>query len=104
MSSPLVRLAKVPLGWAELYSRYWNLLVALKNGAVSSMREVACLGPLKMVRSRKSTLVVELSWVNLIVGWDWLRYLMNSLSSDGGPSQMHKMSSMYLNHRRGFFG
>ena len=26
VSSPLARLVKVPLGWAELYSRYWNLL------------------------------------------------------------------------------
>ena len=40
MSSPLVRLAKVPMGWAELYSKYWNLLVLLKNGAMSNMREV----------------------------------------------------------------
>ena len=24
-----------------------------------------------MVKSRKSTLSVELSWVNFIVGWDW---------------------------------
>ena len=37
VSSPLVRLAKVPMGWAELYSKY---LVLLKNGAMSNMREV----------------------------------------------------------------
>ena len=35
--SPLARLAKVPLGWAELYSNIWNLLVALKKGLVSSI-------------------------------------------------------------------
>ncbi len=35
MSSPLMRLLKVLRGCAELYSRYWNLLVVLKNGFVS---------------------------------------------------------------------
>ena len=49
-----------------------------------------------MVKSRKSTLSVELSWVNFIVGWEWLRYFMKRSNSDGGPGQMHKMSSMYL--------
>ena len=32
VSSPLTRLAKVPLGWEELYSRYWNLLVLWRGG------------------------------------------------------------------------
>ena len=44
---------------------------------------------------------MELSWVNLIVGWDWLRYIINWFSSDSGPGQMHKMSSMYLFHNSG---
>ena len=34
-----------------------------------------------MVRSRKFTLVVELSWVNLIVGWNWLRCCIKWSSS-----------------------
>ena len=46
MSSPLTRLAKVPLGLEELYSKYWSLLVGLKNGLRSNFREVTCLGPL----------------------------------------------------------
>ena len=46
VSSPLTRLAKVPLGWEELYSKYWNLFVCLKYGFKSKMREVACLVPL----------------------------------------------------------
>ena len=57
-----------------------------------------------MVRSKKSTQLVELSWVNLIVGWDWLRYCINWFSSDGGPGQMHRMSSMYRFHRSGVIG
>ena len=44
-----------------------------------------------MVRSRKSTLLVELSWVNFIVGWDWLRYCIKWFSSDGGPGQIHRI-------------
>ena len=43
VSSPLTRLAKMPLGWEELNSRYWNLFVALKYGLKSSIREVVCL-------------------------------------------------------------
>ena len=46
VSSPLTRLENVPFGWAELYCKYWNLLVALKNGFISSMREDVCLCPL----------------------------------------------------------
>ena len=46
VSSPLIRLAKVPLGWEELYSKYWNLFVTLKNGFRSNIREVVCLLPL----------------------------------------------------------
>ena len=43
MSSPLIRLVKMLLLWAELYSKYWNLLVGLKYGLMSRMLEVACL-------------------------------------------------------------
>ena len=46
VSSPLTRLEKMFLGWAELYSRYWNLFVGLKKGLKSSMREDVCLFPL----------------------------------------------------------
>ena len=46
VSSPLVRLVKIPFGWAELNSKYWNLLVFLKNGFMSGLREVSCLWPL----------------------------------------------------------
>ena len=46
VSSPLIRLLNMFLGWAELYSKYWNLLVGLKNGFMSSTSEVLYLGPL----------------------------------------------------------
>lgn len=104
MSSPLTRLVKMFFGWAELYSRYWNLFVSLKNGLISRIPEVSCLGPLYMVKSRKSILVVELSYVNFIVGWAWLRYFVKCSSSVGGPGQIHIISSMYLRHIRGFIG
>ena len=57
-----------------------------------------------MVRSKKSTLWVEHSKVNLIVGWALLRYSMNFFSSDGGPGQIQSMSSIYLFHRNGWIG
>ena len=57
-----------------------------------------------MVRSRKSTLSVELSWVNFIVGWAWLRYFMNWFKSCGVLGQRHKMSSIYLFHSSGLIG
>ena len=50
------------------------------------------------------TLLVELSKVNLIVGWDWFRYCMNWSNSNGGPGHIHSMSSMYLFQNRGFVG
>ena len=46
VSSPLARLVNVPLGWAELYSKYCSLLVGLKNGLISSMWEDVYLCPL----------------------------------------------------------
>ena len=57
-----------------------------------------------MVRSRKSMLLVEPSWVNLIVGWSWLRYFVNLSSSAGVSVQRHRMSSMYLFQSSGFMG
>lgn len=104
VSSPLARLAKVFFGWAELYSRYWNLFVGLKYGLMSSIRESSYRLPLYRVRSRKSTVVFELTCVNLMVGCSWLMYFRKSSSSDGGPGQMHRMSSMYLSQSRGFLG
>ena len=96
MSSPLARLAKVPFGWVESYCRICSLLVGLIKGVMSSMWDDACLFPLEMGRSRKFMLLVELSWVNLIVGWNWLRYSVNLSSSAGVSVQRHRMSSMYV--------
>ena len=46
ISSPLTKFLNVPLGCAEVYFKYWNLFVGLKNGFVSSMSEDWCLLPL----------------------------------------------------------
>ena len=108
MSSPLARLAKVPFGWVESYCRHCGLLVGLIKGVMSSMWDDACLFPLEMGRSRKFMLLVELSWVNLILGWNWLRYFVNLSSSAGVSVQRHRMSStyvrMYLFQNNGFVG
>lgn len=42
--------------------------------------------------------------MNFIVGCALFRYSISCFSSDGGPGQMHSMSSMYLNHSNGFVG
>ena len=55
-------------GWEEEKWRYWNVLVFLKNVLMSSRFLVWNLFPLWIVRSRKSTEVVLISCVNLIVG------------------------------------
>ena len=77
------------------------MFVFLKNVLMSSRFLVWNLFPLWIVRSRKSTEVVLVSCVNLIVGFSWRRRLFRL---DRESVQITKMSSMYLFQRRGFIG
>ena len=54
-----------------------------------------------MVVSRKSTLLVECVTLNLIVGWNELRYWMNDRNDSSPCVQIKNMSSINLFHRRG---
>jgi len=47
-----------------------------------------------MCRSKKCASVVDVSNVNLMVGWNKLANCVNWSKDDGSPSQMMKMSSM----------
>ena len=75
---------------------YWNLLVVLKKGLISSTPVCANLCPLWILASRKSTSVSCMLWVYFKLGCCSFSAAINRSSFSLPCVHIIKMSSMYL--------